>query len=117
MKIATFLVKNGNLPKLVADFLWERDTFRKQNHGNRRGFRRKKLQQQRQTLENVEGFACEDKTFKIFTDFAFFIFFIFHHFLIIFHIFFNFPQNLCLFVYFLNVSSFFIIFVDFSSCF
>ena len=35
MKIVTFLLKNGDLPKRVVDFLRERDTVPKQNHGNR----------------------------------------------------------------------------------
>ena len=38
MKIVTFLLKNGDHPKRVVDFPRERDTFPKQNHGNRRGF-------------------------------------------------------------------------------
>ena len=28
MKIVTFLLKNGETPKRVVDFHWERDTFR-----------------------------------------------------------------------------------------
>ena len=47
MKIVTFLVKNGDHPKRVVDFLLEKRHIPKQNHGHRRGFRRKKLQQQR----------------------------------------------------------------------
>ena len=89
--IATLLRKNGNLPKLVVDFLLEK---RKQNHGSRRGLRRKK--EQRQTLEIVEDFACghknrrnlrrfrKKKNFKkrtiSYVSSCFLIFFIFHHF-------------------------------------
>ena len=75
-----FSSENGETPKWV-DFLQEKDTFRKY-HGNRRGFHRKKLQQQ-QTLEIITDFACEAKNlinlrrFRIFS-----AFFIFPHFLI-----------------------------------
>ena len=47
MNIVTFLRKNRETAKRVVEFPRERDTFRNKNHGNRRGFRRKKLQQQR----------------------------------------------------------------------
>ena len=36
MKIVTFLRKNDYTPKRVVDFHRERDTFRNQNHANRR---------------------------------------------------------------------------------
>ena len=45
---ATFHRKNGDLSKLVVDFLRE-TTFRKKS---------------RQTLEIMEDFACEDKTLE-----------------------------------------------------
>ena len=58
-------------------------------HGNRPGFLRKKLLQQRQALDIVEDFACEDKkpqkssetsNFRMFLHFSSFLFFIFLHF-------------------------------------
>ena len=71
MRIATFPWKNGDHPKRVVDFSSGKIHIPKQNHGNRRGFRRKKLQE-RQTLEIVEDFACE----ATFLHLCFF----FHHF-------------------------------------
>ena len=68
----TFPRETGETPKLVVDlFSSGKNTFRKTNHGNRLGFRRKKLHQQRQTLDFVEDFAC-----GIFKDFVFFPFFV-----------------------------------------
>ena len=58
MNIVTFPWKNGDTSKLVVDVLREKSTFLK-SMGNRRIFRRKKLQQRRQTLEIVGDFACE----------------------------------------------------------
>ena len=69
------------------------------NHGNRRCFLRKKLQQQRQTLKIVEEFSCEDKNsgnmrrFRICFCIFLHVFFIFVHF------------------------SLFLILLEFSSCF
>ena len=91
MEIDAFLRKKTLTSKLVVDFIREQDTFRK-NTGNCLGFHRRELQQQqRQTLEIVEDFACEAKTlrnlgrlaffeFLIMYFFMFFIFSIFLHF-------------------------------------
>ena len=91
MKIVTFLRKNGDLPKrVVVDFLRERDTFRK-NHGNRRGFRRKKLQQL-VNPGNRRGFCVRSQISSFFIVHYFFIFsfssffFIFSFFLFLFSI-------------------------------
>ena len=75
MKIVIFLrKKNGDTPKRVVDFPLERH-IPKQNHGNRLGFRRKKVTTTTvNTLEIVEDFACEAKFLH------FLIFFIFRHF-------------------------------------
>ena len=93
-------------------FLWEKDTFRKKT-GNRSGFRRKKLQQQRQTLEIVED--CAWKSSKISMFFSFFLFFLpsFFHFsfmfqLFIFHVFFLFSFSFFLFCVFLPFFFFFL---------
>ena len=51
--------RDGETPKWVLIFFWEKTHFEKQ-HGNRRGFCGKKLQQL-QTQEIVEYFACEPK--------------------------------------------------------
>ena len=50
------------------------NTHSEKHHGNRRGFRRTKLQQQRQTLDIVEDFACEAKQPLKFQRFRFFPF-------------------------------------------
>ena len=56
-KLSPFFVKTVTHPKLVVDFLLEKDTFRQQNHG----MVEKRSQQQRQTLEIVWDFAREGK--------------------------------------------------------
>ena len=63
MKIVTFPLKNGETPKLVVEF------FGKKTHSEKFveivvDFIEKKLQQQQQTLEFVEDFACEDKNMR-----------------------------------------------------
>ena len=120
------------------------DTFRKPNHGNRRGFRRNKLQQQQQLiLEIVEDFASEDKTLEIFRDFALFLHFLFFSsvffsflffwFLFIFHfiivpplLFFFFVFQIVFFFfhflifplfYYFHVSCFFFFFISSTFCF
>ena len=45
MNIVTFLRKNGETQKLVVDFLWGRDTFRKKIMEVVEDFGEKKLQQ------------------------------------------------------------------------
>ena len=47
MKIATFLRKNGETPKLVVDFLLNRDAFRNKTMEIVKDSDEKKLQQQR----------------------------------------------------------------------
>ena len=47
MKIATFHLKNRDLPRRVVDFLRERDTFRNKIMEIVKDFDEKKLQQQR----------------------------------------------------------------------
>ena len=78
--------RSRETPEFVVDLLWRKQTCRK-NHGNRQGFRRQVLQQQRQTLEIVKDFACENQNlgniwrFRIFFIpfcIQFFMFFIFH---------------------------------------
>ena len=118
MKIATFLRKKRRDPITGCWFSLGKRHIPKQNHGNRLGFRRKKLQQQRQTLEIVEDFACEAKflhfsaffsifhfsssffhvsffSFFLFSLFFIFPFFIFFHFHFL-SISFNFFHFLCL---------------------
>ena len=85
--------KHGDSPKLVVDFPLERNTFRKKNRGHHQGFRRNKLQQQRQTLKIVKDFACEAK----FLHFSLFI--IFRHFSV-FDSFFQFFLSFFLFFFF-----------------
>ena len=111
-----FLRKKRDPAKRVVDFPRERDTLRIKNHGNRTGFRRKKLQQQRQTLEIVEDLACEAKFLHfpfIFHMFSFFRFFLqFFHCFMFFHFslssFFNFSCSFIFFIFsFLSFSSFF----------
>ena len=88
-KLVTFPQKNGDLPKLVVDF-FGKETH-SQKHGNRQGLRRTKLQQQGQTLEIFEDFACEDtklgkfQRFLVFLHVSSFLFiFIFYSFLFFF---------------------------------
>ena len=52
MKIVTVLLKNGDLPKRVVDFLRERDTFRNE------------------IMEIVGDFACDAKFFHFFHHFS-----------------------------------------------
>ena len=85
IKIVTLPLKKGGLPKRVVDFLRRKRPIPKNNHGNRQEFRRKRLQQQRQTLEIVEDFVCEI-FFEKNGDFAF-VFFIFLHFSLFFLLF------------------------------
>ena len=71
VKIDTFL----DLPKIGCSF-----SSGKPHPENKiieivKDFRGKKLQQQRQTLEIVENFACEDKTSEIFREFKIFLHF------------------------------------------
>ena len=96
MIILTLLLKNADPKKLVVDFLWERDTFRKD-------FVEKKLQQHRQTLEFVKDFACEDKTSDNLGDFAF-VCCIFLHFFI-FQIFFLFLHWECVHAHLFSYST------------
>ena len=86
-----------------------KNTFRKQNHGNRR---RNKLQQQQLILEIVEDFASEDKTLEIFRDFALFL-----HFLNFFFSFPHFSSFSSFSLYFLHISSCLLFFPQFSSLF
>ena len=93
MKIVTLLRKNGDTQNglLISSG---------KTHSENKiieiveDFVEKKLQQQRQTLEIFQDFACEDKTLENFRDFAFF--FIFLHFSI-----------------FLQFSSYFLMFLRF----
>ena len=94
------------------------NTFRKPNHGNRRGFRRNKLQQQQQLiLEIVEDFASEDKTLEIFRDFALFLHFlifssVFFFFLVFVHFsFYHFSSSAFLFFLFFKLFFFFFFFL------
>ena len=85
MKIDTFLQKNDDLsPNWLLTFFVKKHIPK--NHGNRRGFRRTKLQQQLQTLEIVQDFAREAKKPEIFhfSIFIFLHFFIWLHFYFIF---------------------------------
>ena len=116
--IATLLRENGDSPKRVVDFLAWGKHIPKTKHGKRRGFRRKKLQQQRQTVEIVEDFACEDKNSEIFGDSAVVFlhystnFFIFVHFILII------PHVSSCFFMFLHVFFFFfVLLLRFISCF
>ena len=88
MKIVTFPLKNRETPKSVVGVLLEKDTYLK-NIEIVEDFV-EKVQQQRQTLEIVEDFDCEDKTLehlprlRIFQVFLFFLhcsIFPFFHFL------------------------------------
>ena len=107
-----FSSQNGETPKWVVDLLLEKHTSRK-THGNRRKFQRKKLQQQRQTLEIVEDFACEAK-FLHFHCSSFFVILSFSkHFFIL-----SFFSCFCFFFFFFHFHFlFFFIFLYFSSCF
>ena len=89
-----FSSENGETPKLVVDFLKDRRHIPKQKHGNRRGFRRKKLQQQRQTPWKSSRILRVKPNFFILHFSFFIIFFIFLHFSFV-------------FLLFLYVSSFF----------
>ena len=60
MNIVTFPRDNGDHTKLVVDFLLVKDTFRKKKKKPSR-ISSKKVQQQRQTQEIVNNFACEAK--------------------------------------------------------
>ena len=88
----------------------------------------KKIQQQRQTLETVEDFACEAKLFHLFIIFSFFHFFIFSFisfsiifsFISLFHIssfsfiFYHFLSFSFIFFHFLSFSFIFFHFLSFS---
>ena len=95
MKIVIFLRKNDYSPKRVVDFPPERNTFR-----NRQRFWRKKLQQQRWTLEIVKDFACESNFFHFSFFFSSF-FFIFFRFFSIFHFSSFFPFSHFFFIFFI----------------
>ena len=99
--------KTLNDPKRVVDFFSGKRHIPKQNHGNRRGFSRTKLQQQRETLEIVEDFASEYPCFFIFFLFSsfFFIFSFFHFFH--FFMFFHFSSFFFCFLFFFIFSFFF----------
>ena len=102
MKIGTFLLKNGETPERVVDFLLERDTFRNKIMKIVKDFDEKKSYNNgKQTLEIVEDFACEAKFLPFFHCSSFFVisfsslhfsscFFILFHFLsfsdILFHV-------------------------------
>ena len=135
MKIVTFPWKNADPAKRVVDFPLEGDTFRNKKHGHRRGFPRKKLQQQRQTLEIVEDFACEStclhfsfcfhhfcsffRFFSYFLFFSIFSFFPFFHlsFFSFFSFFFIFFHVLPFSFFFFHVLFFFFHFLSFSVMF
>ena len=104
--MSLFLGKNGETPTWVVDFSGKRHIPK--NHGNRLGFYRKKLQQQRQTLEIVEVFACENKNLRHLRRFRIFEFFFIWNFSF-FHLFF-------LFFFFLFSDFFFFLFFLFSFC-
>ena len=95
-EIVTFHRKNADLPKMVVDFLREKDTFRK-NHGNRQGFR--------QPWKSSRMFRVKAKTFEIFCDFVIFLhcsFFLF---------FLHFSSFLCFFIFFVHISHFLVFFI------
>ena len=107
--------------KIVVDFLLEK-THSEKKHGYRRGFYRKKLQQQRHSLEIVKDFPCEAKKpenlqrfrilgifhfscfsfFFLFSSFLFSCFFIFLVFFFFIFPFFHFFFIFCLF-FFLSI--------------
>ena len=120
IEIVTFPKKDCQTQNWLLIFFWK-NTFRKQNHGNRRRFRRKKLQQQqqqRQTLEIVDRNLPRFRNFSFFLHFHFFInfphfssfFFMFSLFLsfsvILFHV-------LSIFFYFISFSFYFFFFFCF----
>ena len=85
-KNVTFPMKNRETQNGLLIFIGKERHIPKQNHGNRRGFRRKKLQQQqRQTLEIVEDFACEAKFHHFLSFSSFFPFFRFFSFIHVVH--------------------------------
>ena len=123
MKIATFLRKNGYLPKRVVDFPLERDTFRNKIMNIVEDFREK-------TYNNGKPWKSS-RILRVnpFFHFSFFVhhfyhffsfFFSFFHFFLFFFIFFIFPFFLVFFIFsfsfiFLHFPSFSFIFLHFSS--
>ena len=119
MTIVSFPLKNSETPKRVVDLPLERH-IPKQNNGNRRGFRRKKVT--KTTLNNgkiVEDFACEAKFLHFFiihhfSSFSRFFFFSFFQF---FHCFRFFPFfHFFIFLHFLSFSFIFLHFLSFFLC-
>ena len=112
MKIVTFRRKNRETPKLVVDFP-RGNTLRNELMEIVEYFDEKKKQQQRQTLEMVKDFACENKTLEIVQRFRIFSSSSFSFVLETFFIFFHFST--C-FPHFLDFSQFFS-FVSLFECF
>ena len=103
MKIATFLLKNGDHPKLVVDFL-QQDTIRKKIIESVQDFVEKKLQR-RQTMEIVENFLSHFSCFSI----VFSVFIIFLHFSTFFLV-----LHISSFVFIFFIFSFFFLSLHFS---
>ena len=79
MNIVTFLEKNGDSQNGLLIFIGK--THSENNMEIVKAFVENFSQQQRQTLEIVEDFSCEDKNLRIFWDLAMFphVTFIFLH--------------------------------------
>ena len=76
MKIVTFLKKNGETPKLVVDFLLERDTFRNKTMEIEKDFNEKSYNNNGKPWKSSR-ILCEKPNFFTFYCASFFFIFLF----------------------------------------